>query len=143
MSAGRVAVTATLPQGPDVGMSYAATNNLRLNLGIGFASSKPDVGPARSEFAVRPGVWFVQKAVDNVSLFFGGALEFLAQSGGTSTGDMAVIAQAGAEYAVGRSFSVGTVVGLGYGSGDTSASGAKGGRFGTAEGAVVMSWWIL
>lgn len=143
MSAGRFAVMASLPQGPDVGISYAATGNLRINLGVGFLSANPDVGPARSEFTVRPGVWFVQKAVDNVSLCFGGALEFLAQSGGTSTGDVGLIAQAGAEYAVGRSFSVGTVVGLGYGSGDTSAFGAKGSRFGTTEAAVVLTWWVL
>lgn len=124
-------------------MSYAATGSLRINLGIGFTSAKPDAGPARSEFLVRPGVWFVQMAADNVSLFYGGAFEFLARSGGTSTGDVGLIAQAGAEYAVGRSFSVGTVVGLGYGSGDTSAFGAKGSRFGTAEVAVMMTWWVL
>jgi hypothetical protein len=54
-----------------------------------------------------------------------------------------LIAQAGAEYAVGRSFGVGTVVGLGYGSGGTSAMGAKGSRFGTVEVAVVMTWWVF
>jgi hypothetical protein len=143
MSEGRFAVTASLPQASDLGMSYAASGNVRVNLGIGFTSVSPDVGPSRSEFTVRPGVWYVQKAVDAVSLFYGGSLEFLARSGGTSTGDVGLIAQAGADYAVARSFSVGAVVGLGYHSGDTSASAAKGSRFGTVDVAVVMTWWVF
>lgn len=143
MSPGRFAVTALVPQGPDIGVAYAASERTRINLGLGFSASYPDAGVSESSFSVKAGAWRLQPAFEGVSMFYGGSIEFLAHSGSTSTGDFGVMVQAGAEYAISRSFSIGGVVGLGYASGGTSSLGAAGTRLATSEASIMLTWWVL
>ncbi|MCU0452333.1 MAG: hypothetical protein MUE68_01620 [Bacteroidetes bacterium] len=143
MSPGKIALTASVPRGADVGLAYAASKQTRVNLGIGFSAAQPETGASRSEFLVHAGAWYLQPAFEGVSMFFGGGVEFLSQSGSTSKGDLGILAQAGAEYSVTRSFAIAGLVGIGYSTGDTSASGSSGSRFATSDVAIIFTWWVI
>ncbi len=140
---GRIALTTAVGLAPDVGASYAISDRLRLNFGIGFNTSSPDSGASRSTFSIETGLWVSQTPMDGVSTFYGGAIQFRSASGTRTAGDMGIIAQAGAEYAFSKRFSAGSYVGLEFRTGDTSADGKKGAMIATTRVGLFLSWWIL
>jgi hypothetical protein len=139
----RFALTTAIGQGSDVGMSYAFSGHWRLNFGLGFSTSVPDSGATASSFSVQTGAWRLQPVEGPLSAFYGGAVEFMTRSGARSTGDIGLILQAGAEYSISPRFALGSLAGLEYWFGDTSASGREGSRFGTARVGIFLTWWVL
>jgi hypothetical protein len=105
-------------------------------------SSNPETGPASSGFTVQTGVWYLRPALESVSTFVGGMLEFRSIGGASPQGDMAVVAQAGAEYAVAPRFAVGSSIGLAFRTGDSSAGGRPGSSFATTRVALFLTWWF-
>lgn len=143
MTPGGVALSTSVGQGSDIGLAYALSSQARINLGLGFASETPDSGKSRSNFSVQTGFWMVQPAMESMSTFYGGGVEFQTTSGSVSHGDLGLMAMAGAEYAFSKRLSVGSLVGLAYRFGDTSAGGRKGSSLATARVGVFLTWWFI
>lgn len=142
LNRGGLAISTAVGGGTNVGGAYALSENLRTNLGIGFLSINPDTGRNRSSFAVQAGLWRYQPAVEDVTTFYGGTVEFSVMSGVRVVGDFAISANAGAEYWFSRRFAAGGYVDLRFQSGDRSAGGVKGSSLGTAGIVVFLTWWF-
>ena len=139
---GGLALSTAFGEDSNVGGAYALSENKRVNFGVGFHSASPDSGASRTAFAVQTGMWFYRPAVENVSTFYGGSVEFRSSTGARRVGDLGLSANVGVEYSLSRRFAVGTYMGLTFRFGDTSADGNKGYSVGTARMGVFLTWWF-
>ena len=118
--------------------SYGQSENFRLNIGLGFESEQRD--STTSTYSVNIGGWFYKPAVENVSMFLGGSVEFggvsKKSSSATSFGLHGVL---GAEYWLAPHFSI-----AGWGQfGFKQLSGPPKISTIATEGVLVsITWWI-
>ena len=119
--------------GGSFGGVYNLSNNLRLDVVVGFSSISPTGGSSTSEFTIGAGVDYFMNVSESVTPFVGGLFQFTSQSsGGASATGIDVIAKAGLAYWFSSRFSVQGYLQLGFGS--SGPSGATTSTFGTSTG---------
>ncbi len=123
-----------------IGGIYNLSENMRLRVSIGFASSSPSVGSSSSSFNIGGGLVHYFGITDNLATFVGGLIEFgTASSGGASSTSFGIAAQFGAEYWFSPRFSISGFAQLGFNS--TGPSGATTSNFGTSMGTALTFYF--
>lgn len=70
---GSLGLTTSILESPNLGMAYAASENMRLAVFLGFSSSKDSIGRT-STFHVGTSLWRYMSASDGLATFAGGSI---------------------------------------------------------------------
>ncbi len=153
LTQGKMAVTTSIGPGAAIGGAYALSDNMRLNAGINFNSTSftPSGGSSVSQtnFGIGASLWMYKPAMENVTMFYGGGLQFgsagaIGTSGQpgyvASTSTFGVTLTTGAEYWFNSHFAWGGNINIGFTS--SGPSGATTSVVGTQGVATTLTWWF-
>lgn len=147
LTQGKMAITTSIGPGAAIGGAYALSDNMRLNAGLNFNSTSytPSGGSSVSQttFGIGASLWMYKPAMENVSMFYGGGVNFgsVGAAGNTpSSSTFGITLTAGTEYWFNSHFAWGGNVNIGFTS--SGPSGATTSVFGTQGVGTSLTWWF-
>lgn len=138
LSAGKIGISTDIPAG-SIGAAYALSENMRLDAGLSFSSTSTTGGTSSTGFGIGGSVKLYSPAMENVSYFYGGGVNF-GSVGSPAVTTIGVNVLGGAEYWFSSRFAMGGYVSLGFT--NFGPSGATTTVIGTQGVSTTLTWWI-